>query len=95
MLTPNGDGVNDLFAVAYSLLKLTRPAAVFFRIYDLGGGLVRRGYAGEDRSGRFAQVWDGRDDWGRLVAPGIYLYNLQVAADVGTARHNGIVNVAY
>ena len=27
VLTPNGDGVNDLFAVAYSLLKLTRPAA--------------------------------------------------------------------
>ncbi|MDE2811853.1 MAG: gliding motility-associated C-terminal domain-containing protein [Gemmatimonadota bacterium] len=95
VLTPNGDGVNDLFAVAYSLLKLTRPAAVFFRIYDLGGGLVRRGYAGEDQSGRFAQVWDGRDDWGRLVAPGIYLYHLEVAADVGTTRHSGLVNVAY
>ena len=95
VLTPNNDGVNDLFAVAYSLLKLTRPAAVFFRIYDLGGGLVRRGYAGEDQSGRFAQVWDGRDDWGRLVAPGMYLYHLQVAADVGTTRYSGIVNVAY
>ena len=95
VLTPNGDGVNDLFAIAYSLLKLTRPAAVFFRIYDLGGGLVRRGYAGEDQSGRFAQVWDGRDDWGRLVAPGMYLYHLEVAADVGTTRHSGVVNVAY
>ena len=95
VLTPNGDGVNDLFAVSYSLLKLTRPASVFFRIYDLGGGLVRRGYAGEDQSGRFAQVWDGRDDWGRLVAPGMYLYHLQVAADVGTTRHSGLVNVAY
>ena len=95
VLTPNGDGVNDLLAVSYSLLKLTRPAAVFFRIYDLGGGLVRRGYAGEDQSGRFAQVWDGRDDWGRLVAAGIYLYHLEVAADVGTTRHSGLVNVAY
>ena len=95
VLTPNGDGVNDLFAVAYSLLKLTRPASVFFRIYDLGGGLVRRGYAGEDQSGRFVQVWDGRDDWGRLVAAGIYLYHLEIAADVGTTRYSGLVNVAY
>ncbi len=95
VLTPNGDGVNDLFAVAYSLLKLTRPASVFFRIYDLGGDLVRRGYAGRDQSGRFAQVWDGRDDWGRLVAAGIYLYHLQVAADVGTMRYSGVVSVAH
>lgn len=95
VLTPNGDGVNDQFEIAYSLLKLTRPAPVFFEIYDLGGRLVRRGYAGEDQSGRFARVWDGRDDYGALVRPGLYLYQIQVAADIGTARRTGVVNVVY
>lgn len=95
VLTPNGDGVNDEFEVAYSLLKLTQSAPVFFEIYNLSGRLVRRGYAGEDRSGRFARVWDGRDDWGALVGPGLYLYQIQVAAHSGTERRTGVVNVAY
>jgi hypothetical protein len=95
VLTPNGDGVNDEFEVAYSLLKLTQSAPVFFEIYNLSGRLVRRGYAGEDRSGRFARVWDGRDDWGALVGPGLYLYQIQVAADSGIERRTGVVNVAY
>ena len=95
VLTPNGDGANDQFEVAYSLLKLTRPAPVFFEIRDLGGRLVRRGYAGEDRSGRVARIWDGRDDWGVRVAPGIYLYGIEVEADGGTVRRAGAVNVAY
>lgn len=95
VLTPNGDGVNDVFEVAYSLLKLTQPAPVFFAIYDLRGRLVRRGYAGEDQSGRFARVWDGRDDWGALVSPGLYLYQVQVEADAETQSRTGVVNVAY
>ena len=95
VLTPNGDGVNDQFEIAYSLLKLTRPAPVFFEIYDLGGRLVRRGYAGEDQTGRFARVWDGRDDYGALVGPGLYLYQVQVVADIGTTRRAGVVNLAY
>jgi DNA-binding cell septation regulator SpoVG len=95
VLTPNSDGVNDAFEVAYILLKLTQPAPVFFEIYDLGGRLVRRGYAGEDRSGRFARVWDGRDDYGDLVGPGLYLYQVQVAADNETECRTGVVNVVH
>jgi hypothetical protein len=93
--TPNGDGVNDAFRVGYSLLKLTRPAPVFFEIFDLSSRRVRQGYAGADESGRFARVWDGRDETGERVPPGMYLYRIQVEADAGTASRQGLVGVVY
>jgi len=93
--SPNGDGINDLFALAYSLLKLTKPAPVFFEIFDLSGNLLRRGYAEEDVSGRFFQLWDGRNDNGKKVAPGLYIYRMQVEADAGTVSRQGVVGVVY
>jgi hypothetical protein len=92
--TPNGDGVNDFFALGYDLLKLTRPAPVRLRVYDLGGRLLRQG-AGREQSGGFARLWDGRDEYGGLVPPGLYLYQLEVQADEGTERRQGVVGVGY
>jgi len=93
--TPNGDGVNDVFVLAYSLLKLTRPAPVFFEIFDLSGKRVRQGYVGEDESGRFVRLWDGRDQSGGRAAPGLYIYQVQVEADAETAARQGVVGVVY
>ena len=92
--TPNGDGINDIFAVAYNLLKLTRSAPVFFQIFDLGGRLVVEG-SSEDRHGRFVRLWSGVDAVGERVAPGLYLYRIKVEADAGTESRQGLVQVAY
>ena len=94
VITPNGDGINDFFAVAYNLLKLTRPAPVFFQICDLGGRLVVEGMS-EDRHGRFVRLWRGTDAAGRVVAPGLYLYQVRVEADVGVEQRVGVVQVAH
>ena len=95
IFTPNSDGINDFLLVSYNLLRLTRSAPVFFRIYDLRGNKVRQGFAGQDQSGRFARVWDGRDQDGFTVGQGLYLYQVEVEADVGTFQRQGVVSVAY
>ena len=48
-----------------------------------------------DPSGRFAHIWDGRDQAGFTVEPGLYLYQIQVDADAGTFQRQGAVSVAY
>ncbi len=95
VFTPNRDGINDYLLVSYNLLRLTRPAPVLFEIFDLAGKKIQRGFAGADQSGRFARIWDGRDRNGETVVPGIYLYQVEVEADAGVFRRQGIVNVAY
>jgi len=95
LLTPNGDGSNDFFLVSYDLLKLTRPAPVFFEIFALDGRRVRAGFSAEDSSGRFARVWDGRDDFAVLLPPGIYLYRVRVDADAGEVSRAGLVHLVY
>ena len=90
--TPNGDGINDFFEISYNLLKLTRPAPVSFEIFDLAGRLVARGVS-QAQYGRFVRVWTGRDGSGRIVAPGLYMYRLQVNADAGKTSRLGVVSV--
>ena len=94
VFTPNQDGVHDRFVLNYSLLKLFSPVSVFLDIYSLDGHLMR---SWEDRlgNGHHALFWDGGDADGQLVPPGLYLYELRVIADESTARHHGVVGVAY
>ncbi|NKB68697.1 MAG: hypothetical protein GKR89_16660 [Candidatus Latescibacteria bacterium] len=94
VITPNGDGVNDIFAVAYNLLKLTRPVPVFFQIFDLAGRLVVEGES-RDRAGRFARLWAGEDGGGGRVPPGQYIYRIKVEAEAGTLQRAGVVDVVY
>jgi len=95
IITPNSDGLNDFLLVSYNLLRLTRPAPVFFEIYTLDGRRVRQGFAGDDQSGRFVRIWDGRDQGGFSVESGLYLYQIQVDADAGTFQQQGVVSVVY
>ncbi len=55
----------------------------------------QRHYAGADLSGQYTRIWDGRDDWGRLARPGVYLYRIQVRADAGNSSRQGVVQVVY
>ena len=39
--------------------------------------------------------WDGRDEGGRLLPPGLYLMDLNLRAEHGTIRHIQPIGVAY
>ena len=95
LFTPNGDGINDAFALSYALLKIVTEAAVTLEMYDLAGRRVRRAYEGMGSNGAYALEWDGTDDRGLLVPPGLYLYELRVEADGGASRRWGSVGVMY
>lgn len=95
VFTPNRDQINDTVRLGFDITSLTSGAAVSVRVFDLAGGLVRQVYAGSDRNGRYARTWDGTDDQGEVVPPGIYIYRITVDADAGHEELSGTVAVVY
>ena len=93
--TPNGDGINDVVELSYKLLRLTSPVPVAIEISDLSGKRVRKLYTGRDALGEYVHYWDGRDDVGDVVLPGLYLYKFVVELQAERETHSGIVAVAY
>ena len=93
--TPNGDGVNEAARISYKLLRVTSSVPVAIGLFDLSGRRVKQLYEGTDPLGEYEHSWDGRDDSGRLVPPGLYLYRIE--ADLHSQReiNSGILSVAY
>jgi hypothetical protein len=57
--------------------RLSKPAKAKLTILNLLGEQVRTLVEGEMSEGWHLQQWDGRDDLGRLVPSGIYLYRFE------------------
>ena len=98
--TPNGDDINDRARFQFQVHEVTAPRPLQLSIYDLSGLRVRQldqqlairgvfGEAAEDPS------WDGLDDGGRRVAPGLYLYRIALEADKADEETLGIISVVY
>jgi len=95
VFTPNGDGSNDEVGISYAILEITATAQVEVVLLDLSGRSVRRVYAGSDGIGEYERRWDGRDEAGQLMPPGIYLYRVSVDVDREKVEKIGVVNVVY
>jgi gliding motility-associated-like protein len=78
VFTPNGDGINDLFAIqieAAAQSRLTR-----FDVFDRWGNLV---YDGVEHAPDYdLPAWDGTVS-GKYVAQGVYVYVLAITMDDG------------
>ncbi len=94
VLTPNGDGVNDLAAVGFALFGV-EEAGVQVAVLDLAGREVARLPGGRPSAGVHAVSWDGRDGHGTVVPPGVYLVQVEVKVDRGTYRVVRPLTVAY
>jgi hypothetical protein len=95
VLTPNGDGRNDVADISYDLIFLVEDARVEVGIYDLAGrGIVQLAGIKASAGGRGC-TWDGRDRAGQVVAPGQYLCRIAVHTQSGTFAGLRAVAVAY
>jgi hypothetical protein len=65
--------------------ELPEIAAIRLVVYDVAGRAVRTLGRAYYAPGRHAVVWDGRDEEGRPVASGVYLYRLE-AVDRGSGE---------
>ena len=65
------------------------------RIYDLAGDLVHAPPPKFSTSGRHRQRWNGRDDTGLPVPPGLYLYELTLESGEHSEHRVGSLAVAY
>jgi len=97
VLTPNGDGINDEIAFEFAVLKINTARSVGITLFDLSGRKMRR--IEESRTlanGLYRLLWDGRDEAGALVPPGLYLAQIEVDSDSGDNNRVGqLVGVAY
>jgi hypothetical protein len=65
---------------------LARPGHVRLEVYDLHGARVRTLADGESGAGRFDLRWEGDDDAGHAVAPGVYFVRFASQGVSGVKR---------
>jgi hypothetical protein len=74
--------------------NIQQPTEVSLEIFSLAGTRVRRlSQLGGARA--YHLEWDGRDQDGRIAAPGLYLYEIRVHARDDAASRTGTLVVAY
>ena len=96
VFTPNGDSVNDEMALRFTLGRV-EGVTLRLEIYTLSGRRVHTESYERVASGRLSSLvrWDGRDDAGYLVAPGMYLYRLVVDLNPTESVSVGSIGVAW
>ena len=93
VLTPNGDGIGDHAEIRFAVLKTDAPIAV--DIYALDGRRVGSLAGGRSSDGYLVYTWNGEDDEGQRVPPGIYVCRIQIDAQAAVQNLAQIINVAY
>ena len=81
--------------ITYGIANLTSFAPITVVGYDLAGRPLKMVYSGSDASRSSARLWDGTDDDGRKLPPGLYVVRVQIDADIGTESRTAIGPVGY
>ena len=97
VFTPNGDGIGDRAVFEFVVLNINVEREAGVEIYDLRGRRIRR--LTESRpsaNGAYRLEWDGDDENGDRVPPGVYVARIDIDADGGGDDAAAVVvGVAY
>ena len=94
--TPNGDGINDETEIRFSVFKLTAPRQARVRVYTLAGHRVWE-QTQMLESGHAIIPWNGADQNGHKVPPGLYIcqVDLDVDQQSSSATRTRLLSIAY
>lgn len=95
VVTPNGDGVNDELVISYALFALPQSVPVRLQVFSLDGRRVAQVERGQQGSGPQRLHWDGRDQRGAMLAPGLYLLGIGIEAEDKSGLQLRPINLAY
>ena len=95
IFTPNGDGVNDKVALTYHIFFVHERGVISLDFFDLAGWRVKHFQRQNQSAGRATITWDGRDEAGQHLSPGIYLYRLALETDQQKVERVGTVSIVY
>ncbi len=95
VLTPNGDGVHDRLQISYTLFRLPKAVPIALTVYALDGRRRARIDGGLQDAGPREIAWDGRDENGQALPPGIYLLSVAPAAEFATSAQIRPLGIAY
>lgn len=108
VFTPNNDDRNDFTVIEFTLAKV--ETNVMIKVYSTAGKLITTitdkklppsAYSVEKTAANIAAAkllpgcWDGTDEDGDLVPPGIYIFQVIAETDEGDVIEGGTVVVAY
>ena len=93
--TPNGDGVNDVVHIGFSVFRVQALRPVTVWIFSLDGRLVRTLPERRALAGPQTFDWNGEDDSGRLLPPGLYACQIDIEADAASEKRTHVVALVY
>ena len=95
VFSPNNDNINEGTNISFILLRALQPVDISLTVQDLSGRIVRSFQQTNVVNGPAKILWNGDDDFGRTVIPGMYIVNISVDTDTGNEEKSLIVGVVY
>ena len=92
LFTPNGDAVNDLYELSFTVVKTDKQPHV--RVFSLDGRLIAKLKNATPRGARATYAWDGQRN-GQIVPPGIYIVHVELQTDPKDEVVQQYVHVVY
>ena len=92
--TPNGDGINDAVRFVFPVFKMPGQTSLVLAVYGLDGALLHRSAQSVAHAAGVQEVsWDGRDQDGVLLPPGLYVCRVGPEVDAESIGKSTVTTV--